>query len=372
MDNHPIPQDITGFQFKLIGAMTVRQFVYLAAGSVVGALFLFIFPIPFIIGLIIAVISFSIGASFAFVPIGGRPMDTMIRNLFKALFAPTEYVYKKAGGDLSTTGTPATTEAQKRTETQSESSVNSVDKSVPSVITGEFEASIASTPPVQSIPSQTSATTEEQSSPLNTQNPTSVPPVDNSVGSVVTSLPPLPPPPVQTIPVTNDSSTADLQKLLLETKGQKEALENELIVLKQKLEGQKQKKFTPGTVTSQTQNVRKVPQGLEKTAGVLSTPMEPNLISGIIKDPRGNPLQNILVEVKDSQENPVRAFKTNGLGQFASATSLSNGKYVLIFEDPEGHHKFDAVEIEANGGPLPPLEIISVDPREELRRELFN
>jgi hypothetical protein len=100
-------------------------------------------------------------------------------------------------------------------------------------------------------------------------------------------------------------------------------------------------------------------------------PQLANLLVGIVKDPRGNILSNILVEVKDSQGNPVRAFKTNTLGQFASATPLLNGTYTLVFEDPQGKQKFDAVEITADGSIISPLEVISSDAREELRKELF-
>ena len=132
--------------------------------------------------------------------------------------------------------------------------------------------------------------------------------------------------------------------------------------------------FDPSLATppATTQRVRKVPPGLEKTVGIPSAPDTPNLITGILKDSRGNPLPNILVEVKDTDSNPVRAFKTNGLGKFVSATPLSNGKYIISFEDSAEQHQFDAIEIEATGEPIMPLEIISVDAREQLRRELFN
>ena len=99
---------------------------------------------------------------------------------------------------------------------------------------------------------------------------------------------------------------------------------------------------------------------------------EPNLIKGVVKDPRGNPIQNILVEVKDDEDNPVRAFKTNNLGVFASATSLANGHYTIVLEDPKLVHKFDTLSINATGAPITTLEVTSIDPREELRRELFN
>jgi hypothetical protein len=111
---------------------------------------------------------------------------------------------------------------------------------------------------------------------------------------------------------------------------------------------------------------------MQKSAGLPTAPEFPNVVTGIIKDPRGNPLQNILVEVKDSQGNAVRAFKTNALGQFASATPLTNGEYSIGFEDPREQNKFDTVAFKATGEIILPIEIISVDTREELRRSLFN
>ena len=83
-------------------------------------------------------------------------------------------------------------------------------------------------------------------------------------------------------------------------------------------------------------------------------------------------MPNILVEVKDKEGNAVRAFKTNPLGQFASATPLINGDYVIEFEDPRAQNKFEAVTFKASGEIILPIEIISVDTREELRRSLFN
>jgi hypothetical protein len=111
---------------------------------------------------------------------------------------------------------------------------------------------------------------------------------------------------------------------------------------------------------------------MAKSVGLPTTPEFPNILTGIIKDARGNPLPNILVEVKDAQGNAVRAFKTNALGQFASATPLVNGDFTIEFEDQNNQHKFDKVGFKANGEIILPIEIISVDKREELRRSLFN
>ena len=94
MENHPIPQDITGFQFKLIGDMTIKQFAFLVAGVILGWI-TFILPIFILIKLPFVLLFVGFGVAAAFVPIGGRPFDIMIANYFKALLNPTQYVYQK-------------------------------------------------------------------------------------------------------------------------------------------------------------------------------------------------------------------------------------------------------------------------------------
>ena len=99
MENHPIPQDITGFQFKLIGNMTVKQFAYLAAGIVLAWITIAL-PINISIRLLFAFIFSMIGVAFAFLPIQGRPLDIMFSHLMKALINPTQFVYQKSGARL--------------------------------------------------------------------------------------------------------------------------------------------------------------------------------------------------------------------------------------------------------------------------------
>ena len=99
MENHPIPQDITGFQFKLIGDMTINQFAYLAAGIILGWI-TFILPLFILIKLPFVFIFIGLGVAAAFLPIEGRPFDVMIGNYFKALVSPTQYIYQKMGGHI--------------------------------------------------------------------------------------------------------------------------------------------------------------------------------------------------------------------------------------------------------------------------------
>ena len=132
---------------------------------------------------------------------------------------------------------------------------------------------------------------------------------------------------------------------------------------------------TPQAVPDQplasSQNVRIVPTDKASSLGLPSIPDVPNVVLGIVRDARGNVLPNILVELKDKDDNPVRAFKTNGLGHFASATKLANGAYTMSFEDPKGIHQFETVLVEAKGEIMLPIEVISHDAREALRKELF-
>src|SRR4051812_15255876 len=104
MDQHPIPQDVTGFQFKLIGTMTVKQFGYVATG-VVLAVVLYYLPLHGFFAILIKVFLIPIfggsGALIAFVPIEGRPIDVMATNFFKAIFSPNQYIYRKRGRQFS-------------------------------------------------------------------------------------------------------------------------------------------------------------------------------------------------------------------------------------------------------------------------------
>lgn len=98
MEQHPIPRQITTFQFKLIGFLTLRQFVYIIMFVAVGALVWFGFPllvpIP-LLGQFLGIIIGLAGVVFAMVPINDRPMDVTIRNFIKRINSPTQFTYKK-------------------------------------------------------------------------------------------------------------------------------------------------------------------------------------------------------------------------------------------------------------------------------------
>lgn len=93
MEQHPIPRNVTGFQFQLIGSMTLRQFGYLAAGLILAFVF-FKAPLSFLRLPAAAFFAF-LGFALAFLPIQERPLDVWILNFLKSVYSPTEYFWQK-------------------------------------------------------------------------------------------------------------------------------------------------------------------------------------------------------------------------------------------------------------------------------------
>ena len=392
MENHPIPQDITGFQFKLIGDMTIKQFAFLAAGVILGWI-TFNLPIFILIKLPFALIFIGLGIATAFVPIEGRPFDLMIINYFKALLNPTQYVYQKIGGHMWFPEFKKQPEVLETQQASSDSTQRLKDylKSLPQKPKNKLDErelgflnSLSSLFTYQQLEKtqleqKTAAKTEDEKENLpagrqgledNLKTEGEVLKKQLEEAKLAQTFQKMGSAQYETAHI----KVLELEKLLQEVQSQKLTLENQIIELRKKLEMKNQNVFTPSVAQpkAQTQTVRQVPKELGKSLGLPMVADVPNLISGIIKDPRDNPLPNILVEVKDAAGNPVRAFKTNVLGQFISATPLANGVYTISFEDPKAENKFDIVELSVIGEILMPIEVISLDTREELRRSLFN
>ncbi len=379
MDNHPIPQDVTGFQFKLIGNMTIKQFGYVAAGVVI-AWALYYSPGSFFIKFPLAIFFAATGFALAFVPVEGRPLDAMIINFFKALFYPNQYIFQKENAPflqiaahpkvLAPQAVHETTKTQDLRQLLLSQALQPAKNKLDEIETAYLRQIItAMTPQVAPIP--VSAATPALPVAVATPQP-----------QIVIDTPP--PPPIQEKRQESPNEYEQITKELELTKQQNQQLEQELANLLQKLTLQKEQPatvvappaqvlVTPAvTLGSNAPITKKVPAASLKKNPTLPVPDVPNIVIGIVKDPRGNVLSNILVEIKDKDSSPVRAFKTNAFGQFASATPLLNGVYTLEFDDPQEKQKFDAIELTVNGTIISPIEVTSNDQREELRKSLFS
>lgn len=427
MENHPIPQDVTGFKFKLIGSVTIKQFLYLVVGGVMAVLLIFVFPGTIFIRAPLALFFAGFAAMLAFIPIDGRPMDKMVINFLKAIPQENMYMYHKQGVNLAAyemfkPPAPVVVRPQNAGPTQDDkrkqllfsrlgantlqpdpqeeallANVQSLFANGTSLTPIAPPTQIANQPAVQQVTPQKIQVVlppapEKKAEPQSVQAPIQAPPPIPQPPVQVQTEPVAPPPPpvdpqiviqlpqmpgaaqeaIQKANQDINNIQASANKRVEESKKEKELLENRV----KELEKQKQQQKTVAPVTDNSapppEKVKTIAQAESQfKAGFPSLPDVPNVILGIIRDPRGRVIPNILVEIVDGNNIPVRAFKTNQLGQFASATPLPAGTYKLYLEDPQKRHEFDTIEITLNNQIFQPLEIVSIDEREKLRQGLF-
>ena len=328
------------------------------------AVVVFIMPFPFLVRLPFMIIFAAIGIGLAFVPIDGRPMDTMIINFAKAVPAENRYIYRKKGVIIPAFEFVRITQPKTTQQLQAKPTDESTDKKALFMrqlqksytkpdkrelellnnIKGFFDESVL-TRGVNHVNAD--------------EMPVSKIKLSKPVGAPNQKTEDIPEPQI-TVP-----SPANVQAAMSQEKQNKQI--NEQIKAKSGRTAE-----SPEIPKGQEpKNAKAVSPQTQVQAGFPTLPDIPNIIMGIVKDPRGKILQNILVEVLDQNNIPVRAFKTNALGQFASATPLPNGTYRLYFEDPQKKNEFETIEAIMNGEIFNPIEIFSTDSREKLRQELF-
>lgn len=94
MEQHPVPQNISTFEFKLFGNLTIRQFFTLIIPSVIAGL-IFFSKSPTFVRYPAAVAFAAAGAFIALVPVNGRPFDKWLVSFIKAILAPTQRIWTK-------------------------------------------------------------------------------------------------------------------------------------------------------------------------------------------------------------------------------------------------------------------------------------
>lgn len=94
MESHPIPQQISSYQFRLVGDMTLKQFFQIAGGSVV-AIIIYSLPLMGIIKWPFVILSALLGIALAFLPLEERPLERWIIAFFKSVYSPTIFSWKK-------------------------------------------------------------------------------------------------------------------------------------------------------------------------------------------------------------------------------------------------------------------------------------
>jgi len=80
---------------KIVGSLTLKQFLYLAAGG--GLCFLLFFFLNFVLWLMVAMVIMTVAASFAFIKINGRPLTMAAMGALSFYWKPRLYLWQREG-----------------------------------------------------------------------------------------------------------------------------------------------------------------------------------------------------------------------------------------------------------------------------------
>ncbi len=328
MDTHPIPQNVTSFQFRLVGDMTLKQFLYLASGMSVAYLnFVFVASTLPIIAWPVIILSALLGIAFAFLPIADRPLDHWLGAFLKAIYSPTKRVWIKKGKHYD----------------QDPNFIKRLDLY-------KFKAGFAQSVPVP-LPQKPPAAQEEKAPTPQGHTPQEATPEELS----------------QTVELAKQAQNLQMQIVgtqkqldAMKTSNSVEGINQILTHLQQLMNDASSVKRQLVTVTheaptpQQTARVEVVTLPKTRPTQIVLT-STPNVINGIVTDTAGNYLDGVVVVIYDKDGLPVRALKTNKLGQFSGATPLPNGKYTIQLE--KDNLSFDVLQITLSGQILPPIMI---------------
>ncbi len=299
MEQHPIPQQITSYEFKLVGDMTIRQFGK-AAGGIILALLINATHLVFFIKWPLALVSASTGLAMAFVPFQDRPLETWIFSFIRSIYSPTLFIWKKRADKNW-----LEIDRSKRLETSKEDEEDFPQKDQKRI--DEF---------IASLPSVKQAEDRE----------------DEPAGSAVKIV--IPNQKADSVKVTQKSN----DQVVAEVAVGAEDWRNQRANLNLK---------TTKDVATGTAVFGAIP--MPATADI------PNVLVGMVTDSQGKIVDDAIIEIQDTSGNSVRVLKTNLLGQFKTATQLANGTYLIIPEKQD--LKFDKVNVELTGQIMQPVRI---------------
>lgn len=311
--------------------MTLKQFLYLATGSGIAYAIFVLFAAKYpLVAWPTLVISALLGVAFAFLPIGSRPLDHWVAAFFKAIYSPTRREWKRAGKTF-----------------KKDSLFNS---RLVMYLSGQKPPPTPASPLPQPMPAEPLPTAEELAKTVDlarqAQN------LQFRIVQTERALNQIKAEATQPTPIPIDYSQQINQVM-----GNLQTLVNQASGIRQQIEQVSEPQSATGGPEPKEPEKEKVkvviPAKPKQTQVALTT--FPNVINGIVKDQTGAYLEGVITVIHDKEGLPVRALKTNKLGQFTGSTPLPNGTYTLELEK-EGFN-FDVLQVELSGQVLPPLLI---------------
>lgn len=368
MEQHPIPQQIASYQFKLVGDMTLKQFTQLAGGALISLL-LYSTPLHPFIKWPLIVISFLFGVALAFLPIQDRPLSTWILVFFRSIYSPTYFVWNKSVKPVDyfipeeTANQPTSIKIAEKKEKVDEllqpvvkqsADTNKLEEKEKTFLTKLTQSFIApnTTVVISTTPVHTYApppTTTAPIAPVSIQQPINTYPVMPVVKKP--EQPTVVVPGIKPVGVSNPSGFGVPQTQSTTTPTNTMTTQGVSPFAYQKVDAQKD-------VSSQFS--KDVMPPLPAT--------RENVVVGQVLDKFGQIIEGAILEIKDPDGRPVRALRSNRLGHFMIATPLIAGDYIIQLEK-EGY-EFEPYKLKVEDKIIPPIAIWSTKGGEKLAEDI--
>jgi hypothetical protein len=404
---HAVPQNIMDVEFKLIGDLTMRQFIYILVFALMAYMARLSVPQPFtwffVVGIALA------GLALAFIPIEDRGLDEWAVNFVKAIYSPTERIWRKR------TRLPQAFAFEQNLEFLQQEMVTLA----PTASRRKLEEYLDTTnirdqadaldiPEKKYLDMVKEAFKETPTAEEETPEKKEVPPApkasdqvqqkdENETPTETKERKPAEPPkkkPVAETPQTkmNRIIKSRMSSVNIQLPEEDGALRKQKLQPMSEHAGRKFLNLTPGqgqiVLPIRGEKVLKPAQDAEdeyrqkneKLQALLNkgetdesgkqsktlhykklppTVNKPNIVAGTLKNRKGEQLEDVVLAIKNQKGETVRAVKTNKLGRFMISTPLPNGEYQIeVDKRRETTLSFDIIPLSAQDEVLPFLEII--------------
>lgn len=318
---HPIPQQISAYQFRLVGDMTLKQFFQVAAGVLISLVLYSSNLAPYVKWPLI-VLSFLGGIAFAFFPLEDRPLSKWLFLFIKAIYSPTIYTWKKQGVTPLFFQPEPTPQVAPTTQAQTTVGLGATSPgSIPSLEPAPKEFQRFEQREKEFMSKVSEQFESAKKVELKEESLKNVPVEKERVK--------IPEIPALAVEKTEKKPETQTQEVNVSSVGSEITAS-----VGQKMDEVKLAEFS-------------------QEAAPPTPPTKSNLVVGQVIDSRGMIIENAILEIKDSEGRPARALKSNKLGHFMIVTPLSNGKYEIITE--KDGFTFEPISFEARGDIIPPV-----------------
>ncbi len=382
---HPVPQNVMDVEFKLIGELTIRQFSYLV---VFGLLFLLTYnsPLPLLFKVPILIVEVLAGISFAFLPYNDITLDKWTVNYIRAITMPRIRIWKHLPNTpYFFTYTPKSKEVKEQVREYSSNkdrskSIQELFNKKPPEKLGSFEDDSDITQHeiayLQKIGFKAPVTTSTniKSEVIIPEKPKIEEKSSTLVEDELETKKALASKSIEKQPQQNVNEEQRQEENLKkafniglpeedkEEKREEEPKQEEAKEVKNENPIQKQEKKEEHSIFSFIERLAhkgeaKEEVNKEKNKTPTSKRVVPKkLVKGKVTSLKGELIPNAVVIIKDEEQNPRIAVKTNQVGEFKTTTPLEYGKYIV--EVIKEGYKFENKDIVINENLEEPINLV--------------